>query len=412
MYTNTLKKQPKEFCLRTLRNITLSALLALLLFSCACYAQTGEDDMLELARTHFNSGNYYFATTWLGRILTTYPASPHRKEVLLMISKAYTLSGREEKAVPYLHKLLDEFPETATKLDPQLLKLAQSGEPARPAAIVSPSPPQSPPAEKTTDPAIKASAVPATPVLPKTAPALGPAEPVSTPTAAPAPAVTAEKATGGSAVVKPSETAERISPSPQEQSPPATKLTPPDTTAGQLLAVTAAQPSAAATLQPRSEGVEQVYYVLAGETINRHKIEPLLKKLKEAGLQPIIREETKSREVFRLVADCYADRISAEKRLPQISRMTRSSFLIRDENTYCIVAGSLSSEKAALQEQKRMEGKGLQVEIARYKVPLTVWQVIIGRFTHPPDAEKVVNTLAARGVAATVINHEADYPQE
>ena len=408
MYTHTLKNQPKDFRLRTFRNITLSALLALLLFSCACYAQTGEDEMLELARTHFNSGNYYFATTWLGRILTTYPASPHRKEVLLMISKAYTLSGREEKAVPYLHKLLEEFPETATNLDPQLLKLAQSGEPAPPAAIVSPSPPQSPPAEKTADPAtaIKA-AVPATPVLPKTAPALGPAEPVSTPTAAPAPAVTAENATGGSAVVKPSETAEKISPSPQkpEQSLPATKPTPPDTTVGQPLAVTAAQPSAAATSRPRSEGVEQVYYVLAGETINRHKIEPLLKKLKEAGLQPIIREETKSREVFRLVADCYADRISAEKRLPQISRMTRNAFLIHDENTYCIVAGSLSSEKAALQEQKRMEGKRLQVEIARYKVPLTVWQVIIGRFTYAPDAEKVVNTLTARGVAATVINH-------
>jgi outer membrane biosynthesis protein TonB len=385
--------------LRTFRNMTLSTLLALLLFSCACYAQTAEETMLAEARTHFNNGKYYFATTWLGRILINYPASPHRKEVLLLISKAYILSGREEKAVPYLHDLLHEFPETAAKLDPELLELAQSGEPVRPAAIVSPSPPQSPPAEK--------------PIVP----------------------VTASKAPAVLAAVKPAETAKTITPPPQkpEQSPPPAKPSPPATAAGQSPATVAAtaaaapmqppakttkqppaattvQPPAAVTLptpgaattQPRGNG-EQVYYVLAGETINRRKIEPLLKKLKGAGLQPIIREETKNREIYRLIADCYDDRNSAEKRLPLIPRMSRNPFLIRNKNSYCIVAGSFASGKAALQEQKRLAGKGLKVEIAKYQVPLVVWQVIIGRFTHAQDAEKVVKTLTARGVAATVI---------
>lgn len=424
--------------MRTFRNMTLSTLLALLLFSCACYAQTGEETMLAKARTHFNNGKYYFATTWLGRILKNYPASPHRKEVLLLIAKAYTMSGREEKAVPYLHELLHDFPETAAKLDPELLELAQSGEPARPAAIVTPSPPQSPPAKKPTAPATarKAPAVLAAPALPIAEPALRPTEPVSTPTAAPAPAGTAEKATGGSAAAKRAETAKTITPPPQkqEQSPPPAKPSPPATAAGQppaAVSATAAaaptqppaktttQPPAAttvlppaavtlptpgaATAQPRSGGGEQVYYVLAGETINHNKIEPLLKKLKGAGLQPIIREETESREIYRLVADCYDDRNSAEKRLSLIPRMSRNPFLIRNENSFCIIIGSFSSEKAALQEQTRLAGKGQKMKIAKFQVPLAVWQVIVGRFTHAQDAEKVVKTLAARGVAATVI---------
>ncbi len=349
--------------------------------------------MLAQARHHFNSGNYYFATTWLGRFLNNYPASPQRKDALLLISKAYALSGREERAVPYLRDLLKEFPETAASLDPQLLKLAQSGEPARPATIGTPPPAESRPAEMpaVADTAGKTPAALSTPALPIADPPLLPAEPVSTPTDAPAQADTAEEASA--------------QPAPATTAQPAggTAVQPPAAAALQAPAAVTVPSSAAATVQPRSGGGEQGYYVMAGETINRRKIEPLLKKLKKAGLQPIIREESKNREVYRLVAGCRDDRNSAEKRLPLILRVSRDAFLIRDKNSFCIIAGSLTSEKAAQQEQKRMAGKGLQVEIARYTVPLTVWQVIIGYYTHAAEAEKVLEILEAQGIAATVI---------
>jgi cell division protein FtsN len=145
--------------------------------------------------------------------------------------------------------------------------------------------------------------------------------------------------------------------------------------------------------------------VLAGETTSRHKIEALLEKLKESrpAQQPVIREETKIKEVFRLVADCGDSRSSAEKRLHLISRTFKNTFMIRDGNSYCVVVGSLTSEQAAEQEQKRVAGKGLHVKIVKYRVPLVVWQVVVGRFATAADADAMVKAIAAEGILATVV---------
>lgn len=115
-------------------------LLAFLLSPLASFAQTESEAMLVQARQHFEKGEYYFATTWFERFLKSNPSSPQRKDVLLLMSKAYLASGREEKAAKTLATLIKDYPDAANSLDPQLLKLAKEGVPAVPApSVLSPS---------------------------------------------------------------------------------------------------------------------------------------------------------------------------------------------------------------------------------------------------------------------------------
>lgn len=340
------------------RNPILTALMVLLLFSCTCYAQIEEQAMLEQARQHFLTGRYYFATSWLGRILRDYPATHHRKEVLLLLAKAHALSGRDEKATQYLHGLLKEFPEVFATLDPELSKLANSAKITPPDPLAKPAAPAPPAGDQANVP------TPAEPPARPPIPAPQPAKPVQQ-LAAPAPP-----------------------PQSPVQPPPPVK---PPTPGNPPLPPPAAEDGA-------------VFYTLsAGETLSQRKVEALMKKLKGTGFQPVVDVDTRNSEVFRLLSECYGDRKSAEKRRTEISRNSQGIFVIRNEDSFCVVAGSLMSESAAMQEQKRLAGKGLRVKVVKFRVPLTFLRISIGRFADPREADQAAHLLAARGIGVTVV---------
>jgi len=113
-----LSKKLTRFKNLQIKNVILiTSLISVLFQSFPPLTQADESSMLENGRSHFQSGEYYFATTWLERILKNYPATPHRKEVLLMITRAYARSGRNDKAVDYLTMLRKEFPEAAASFE-------------------------------------------------------------------------------------------------------------------------------------------------------------------------------------------------------------------------------------------------------------------------------------------------------
>jgi hypothetical protein len=107
-----------------LRRLMLITLLVLLLCPVVSHAQTSEASMLEQAKLQFSAGEYYFATNWLEKILKFYPATPHREEVLVMMSKAYASTARDEKAIQALRTLLKDYPKAAATLDPKLVKMS------------------------------------------------------------------------------------------------------------------------------------------------------------------------------------------------------------------------------------------------------------------------------------------------
>ena len=186
--------------MRTLRCLVLASLLVLFLCPISSHAQTDEESMLARARQHFSKGNYYLATTWLERIIKKYPATPRREEVLLMASKAYDLTGQDEKAAQTLRTLLKDYPEAAKSLDPRLLKLAGYGPPESaspdPAAQPAPAAPTvntaAPP--PTVEPAASAAAVPSEQVPKPAEPSPAPS-PQAVAVSPPATAEPAEKTT-------------------------------------------------------------------------------------------------------------------------------------------------------------------------------------------------------------------------
>ena len=118
----------------TLRKLILTSLLVLLLCPLVSYAQTNEANMLEQAREQYRTGNYYFATTWMERILKEYPATSKREEILVMMLKAYSSTGRDAKAAQALDTLVKQYPKTVATLDPDLLKAAGYLKPAQTAS--------------------------------------------------------------------------------------------------------------------------------------------------------------------------------------------------------------------------------------------------------------------------------------
>lgn len=142
--------------MRALRMLVPALVLALLFSASASYAEFSEATMLEQATSHYQKGSYYIATTWLERILTTYPRSPKRPEILVMIAKCYASTWREDKAAQTIRTLLKYHPKEAVALDPTLLKLVEAdpyGEPERGPELWAP-----PPEPK----AVKAAPAPAT----------------------------------------------------------------------------------------------------------------------------------------------------------------------------------------------------------------------------------------------------------
>jgi hypothetical protein len=151
-----------------------------------------------------------------------------------------------------------------------------------------------------------------------------------------------------------------------------------------------------------ANATRQSYTVIAGETVNRKKMGIIRNKLKSAGLQPVVSEKSKEMEVFRLLERCFNNKTSAENRLSLVSRQIKDAFVISDGGSFCVVAGSLMSEKAALQAQTQLAQTGLPADIVKYRVLLPVWRISAGQYTDVRDAEQAAKYLAAQGIAATI----------
>ena len=116
----------EEFRMSILPRLILAFMLVIFFSPASSNAQTDETAMMEQAKLQLSAGKLYFATSWLERILKTYPKTLKREEVLLLLSKAYASSGRDERAAKTLRTLLKEYPKTVVSLDSTLLKLAES----------------------------------------------------------------------------------------------------------------------------------------------------------------------------------------------------------------------------------------------------------------------------------------------
>jgi Ankyrin repeats (3 copies)/Ankyrin repeats (many copies) len=163
-------------------------------------------------------------------------------------------------------------------------------------------------------------------------------------------------------------------------------------------------PQAPKTEAKKLEQKRVSYTLSAGEIINRSKLGILIKKLKASGLKPVVREESKTTDVYRLVTECFNAGSTAQKRLANLARKEKQAFIVHDGEQYCVAAASYFSYDAARTEQDIFAKNGLATEIVKAQVTLTIWQITAGRYNDRPSAVAEQKRLAERGIDAVLIS--------
>ncbi|MDD2850644.1 MAG: SPOR domain-containing protein [Desulfuromonadaceae bacterium] len=310
-------------------------------------AQMSDDGMMEEASQHFKDRNGYFASTWLERLLKTYPSTRHRRDALLMLAKSYSMTQRDEKAAMSVLLLLKEFPEESTTLDNELKLLINTSSLSTEIAAPTALPVQLPAVPDPISPDIVPESIPET--------------------------------------AQPTDIMRK-----HEVSPPAAPLPP---------QVTEALPS----IMPTTE--KRVHYSLGtGTGLSRNTLDSILTKLAADGIKPDVAYTMRETEVFRLLVACFPERKQAEHKRAEIALRSKHAFIARNNNSFCVVAGSLMSEESAVKEVQRVARKGVTgVKIAKATVPLKVWQVTFGRYASVQEAEQAAQSLSKNGVEVRVI---------
>ena len=410
--------------MRAARNLVMIFLLPLFFVFFTPCVRADDVSMLEIGKQHFQTKHYYFATTWLERLLNNYHASTHRREALIIISKAYVLSGRDEKAAHYLGILRSEFPDAEASMEPEYRKLAESV-PTPKSAPPAPTVPQGPlptpsgkkigAASQTAKPAVAVSKpVPTSPSRDSVS-TLPLFEKVTVDRVKPGPVAQADVGN----ISRPVSSAPlpisipKVAPVAKPVVIPIAKpvvapaVPAPETAYKTAPTAATSSPSRAPSADGNVPEQKHVFYTLsAGETVNYSKLGSLIKKLKASGLQPVVRKENKTMDVFRLVTECFSAKASAQKRLTQLVRKEKHAFIVHDAGQSCVVAASFFSNDAALTGQNILTKKSIRTEIVKAPVPLTTWQVTIGRYNDSQSAAAEMKRLAERGIHVVVATRD------
>jgi hypothetical protein len=373
-----------------------------------------DDSPLEKGTSYFQAGQYYFATTWLERFIKNNPVSPQRKEALIMISRAYALSDRDEKAARYLDILRKEFPGMDISINGKEFRLTEfapapvlvtpppvqkivrtnghtgdtvelpakkSDRNEKPRSISSDKPPQTvlpPPQPKQVSrldggasvaPVIRAEKV----IQPRQVPVSTAVLPI-VPVVPPAPSLVA--------IPTPSAKRENIEVKP-------------------LPATSVVKPSLPRDVQV-PEQKDGSYTLLVDKSVRRQKLKKQVEKLKAEGFQPVTQKINKCMIVFRLVAESFSGETAAQKYRTDISPVAKQAFVIRTNKQYNVVAASFFSVEDAQAGQKKFSRRKLRTEIVKSIVSMPVWLITVGSYSDSQQAEMHLKQLAEKGIDAVV----------
>jgi hypothetical protein len=405
-------------------------------------------------------GHYHLAVVRLERLLKEYPESSHYQEMLTMIVNAYVLTQREEKAVTHLRTLLHKFPGASATLSPKLLKLVPPEPPPTqpdvpaPVQVSSPSLPvpvmdnrssaAAPPGPSTAfagstlvtvqNPADQSSATPVpttqlennTMVMNRTirTPASGEAH---TGEALPDQSIQKQpirlEVTSIAATPPPDEDNEPSAPAVQltpvlqtelptiehhnppasvDSKMPATDTAPLSTTI-QTSPVTVPPPALSVAVSDSAEISGKGDHILVlGDTVHRHKMTVLLKRLRAAGLNPTVSKGKRSVVMHRLVSACFDKSLPAVKRQRELAGFGTKAFIFREGNSVCAAAGSFVDVENADRVRKHLAKKGIATHIVESKMVLRTWRITSDKFPDILTAEEAMRRLALKGIEAAV----------
>ena len=278
---------------------------------------------------------------------------------------------------------------------------ANKPEAAQPAAAAPAMPaaqPAAKPAAPAALPAAQPAAKPAAPApLPATPPAVKPAAPAPA-AAKPAPAPQPAAAKTVPPAAAPAKKAE-APPAKAVEAKAAVKKEAPKSTKAAATAAPAKTGAAEKTLKRK----EAAYVLAAGEYPAWPEVAAAEAKLEKHGVKPILKQVSqKGRELHRVYVNSFSDYDAYATELDNVKRVAAGAFGIERDGTYSLYAGSYSSAALALQEVKRLQGKGIKAGVQKTVLTGTSIKVTAGLFTTKAAADKTAAALAKDGLAVRV----------
>lgn len=428
------------------RMLTLAIVLTCSICPSASFAELEEASMLSQARTHYQENNYYFASTWLERVLKKFPKTPQREEVLVMLSKSFAATGRDAKAVQTLKTLLQEYPNAGSKVEPGVLRLVEQTasqseyamplqeapeEPAAaPASAAAAPDPAKPVAVKAEAPAPVVAAAPAP--APETKPAQAivpeptkivsaPSAPVAKPAAvqaeaqapvvaaAPAPAPATKPVPVQVVPESPKTVAASSAPIAKPAAVKAEAPAPVVAAVAASVSTTVLNPAKTVAITTPAAAVESadgaVYTLKFGDYVLKPSMAEIEKKIKSAGLVPVIEPgPRKTQLMIRIHVGEFADQKGADKMLQKLRKAKAEHFALKDKRGRLhVYAGSYFNPSGAVDEQIRLSDCGINSEQREVSVTVPTFLVSAGSFASQEAAARKVAELEPLGVKPLVV---------
>lgn len=149
-----------------------------------------------------------------------------------------------------------------------------------------------------------------------------------------------------------------------------------------------------------------IYTLLIGDFVPGQTFAAIQAKLKKSGITPVNRNAiTATEPMNRLFIAGFGDQDTAEAELRKLKKQTADAFLVVDNGTYNLYAGSYFSESRLNSEVQRLTASGIKpvVKRAQINIKIKVTRVTAGRFVSAEEAARAVKRLKKHGIAAKVI---------
>jgi cell division protein FtsN len=146
------------------------------------------------------------------------------------------------------------------------------------------------------------------------------------------------------------------------------------------------------------------YSLQVGDFVPDKAFEAVQAKLKKSGIVPVrMTAVTAPEPMKRLAVAQFTDQDAAEAELQKLKRLTADAFLVADDGTYSIYAGSYFTEARLHYEQRRLGAKGIKTVVKTVQVPIKVMRVSAGSYASATDARNDEQRLKKLGLTAKVV---------
>lgn len=156
--------------------------------------------------------------------------------------------------------------------------------------------------------------------------------------------------------------------------------------------------------KPVEKGSRGAYILLIGDFASE-EVKKIQTRLEKAAVAPVHKKSSmKVEPMHRLFLADFTDRAAAQAELDKLKKLTADAFILNENGTYAVYAGSYYRKGRAAKEQARFNGQGVKLvlKMADVKVPIT--KVTAGSFLRKEDARIEAQRLKKLGINAEVVS--------